>query len=403
MTVDTLKTRTKRELARMARDLGVARWHALRKEELILALCEEKPAATATTARPASPPTARPRNGDLRANGEAHRPAVPAPTSENGHANGHAHAPARPHSNGNGNGHANGHAPARTGLRPEAAAALAAVSASAQHAANSRHQLNHNCEKDRIITLVRDPFWLHCYWELTRSTLDRAKAAMGQDWHSARPILRLMDVTSEETTTVGERHARDIEIHGEVNNWYIDVPSPARSFRVDIGYLARSGRFYILSRSNVVTTPKTRISDGSSNGMRPLGLPSPADYDRDSSIPREFREAFEAQQRSFQPFSFQGLGTGAIPSFGRDFHFHIDAELVVYGRTEPNAKVTLQGESVKLQPDGSFSVRFALPDSRQIIPAVAASPDGVEERTIVLAVERNTKTLEPQIHDGNDL
>jgi hypothetical protein len=43
-----------------------------------------------------------------------------------------------------------------------------------------------------------------------------------------------------------------------------------------------------------------------------------------------------------------------------------------------------------------------LPDSRQIIPAVAASADGVEERTIVLAVERNTKQLEPMIHDGNE-
>jgi hypothetical protein len=48
-------------------------------------------------------------------------------------------------------------------------------------------------------------------------------------------------------------------------------------------------------------------------------------------------------------------------------------------------------------------MRFALPDSRQIIPAVAASADGVEERTIVLAVERNTKELEPMIHDGSEV
>jgi len=45
-------------------------------------------------------------------------------------------------------------------------------------------------------------------------------------------------------------------------------------------------------------------------------------------------------------------------------------------------------------------MRFSLPDSRQIIPAVAVSPDGIEERTIVLAVERNTKQLEPVIRDG---
>ncbi len=65
--------------------------------------------------------------------------------------------------------------------------------------------------------------------------------------------------------------------------------------------------------------------------------------------------------------------------------------------------MTLQGEPVNLRSDGSFTVRFSLPDSRQIIPAVAASADGSEERTIVLAVERNTKELEPMIHDNNDI
>jgi hypothetical protein len=48
-------------------------------------------------------------------------------------------------------------------------------------------------------------------------------------------------------------------------------------------------------------------------------------------------------------------------------------------------------------------MRFRLPDKRLIIPATAASADGVEERTIVLAVERNTKALEPMMHDQGDL
>ena len=65
--------------------------------------------------------------------------------------------------------------------------------------------------------------------------------------------------------------------------------------------------------------------------------------------------------------------------------------------------MTLQGEPVQLRADGTFTVRFSLPDSRQIIPAVAASADGIEERTIVLAVERNTKELEPMIHEINEI
>ena len=117
------------------------------------------------------------------------------------------------------------------------------------------HTLDHACQKDRIIVLTRDSYWIHAYWELSRTTLSRARAALGQDWHEARPILRVMDVSSEDTTSSAERHVRDIPIHGGVNNWYIDVLEPPRSYRVDVGYVSRRGKFYVLARSNVVTTP----------------------------------------------------------------------------------------------------------------------------------------------------
>jgi hypothetical protein len=44
-------------------------------------------------------------------------------------------------------------------------------------------------------------------------------------------------------------------------------------------------------------------------------------------------------------------------------------------------------------------MRYSLTDGRMIIPSVATSADGMEERTIVLAVERNTKHLDPMVHD----
>ena len=80
----------------------------------------------------------------------------------------------------------------------------------------------------------------------------------------------------------------------------------------------------------------------------------------------------------------------------------MDAELIVFGSTEPNAQVTLQGDPIDVRPDGTFTVRFHLPNCRQVIPVVARSRDGVEQQTIVLAVERNTKTMEPIIRDGNE-
>jgi hypothetical protein len=216
-------------------------------------------------------------------------------------------------------------------------------------------------------------------------------------------------VTSHDTTSSAESTIRDIDIHGGCNNWYIDVANPPRSFRVDIGYLSARGRFYVLARSNVVTTPRAGVSDLIDENWADID-PKKADriyamsggYDPTASS-LELKQLFEERLR-------RPMGSPAVTSFGsgayppgkmRKFWFQLDAELIVYGATESNARVTLQGEPVKLRPDGTFTMRFSLPDSRQIIPAVAASADGVEERTIVLAVERNTKQLEPMIHDIN--
>jgi len=263
--------------------------------------------------------------------------------------------------------------------------------------------------KDRIVCMVRDPFWLHCYWEITRQSVQRAEAALGQDWYGAKPILRVLDVTSTDTTSASESIIRDIEIHGGCNNWYLEVSNP-RSYRIDIGYLAKNGIFYVLARSNVVSTPRAGVSDlldenwaDIDTGKADRIFAMSAGFDPTASS-LELKQLFEERLR-------RPMGSPAVTSFGsgafqygkeRKFWFQLDAELIVYGATEPTAKVTLQGEPVKLRPDGTFTMRFSLPDSRQIIPATAASADGVEERTIVLAVERNTKHLEPMIHEVNE-
>ncbi|MEZ6091169.1 MAG: hypothetical protein R3C05_24740 [Pirellulaceae bacterium] len=41
-----------------------------------------------------------------------------------------------------------------------------------------------------------------------------------------------------------------------------------------------------------------------------------------------------------------------------------------------------------------------LPDRRQVLPVVACSPDGLQQRTTVVAVERNTKVMEPISRDA---
>lgn len=77
----------------------------------------------------------------------------------------------------------------------------------------------------------------------------------------------------------------------------------------------------------------------------------------------------------------------------KGFWFNVNAELIIYGATEPTARVTLGGHEIKLRPDGSFSYRFALPDGQYDLPAVAVSADGTEARAAGLKFSRATEYL----------
>jgi hypothetical protein len=84
-------------------------------------------------------------------------------------------------------------------------------------------------------------------------------------------------------------------------------------------------------------------------------------------------------------------GAGAAKSKG--FWFNVNAELIIYGATEPDAKVTLGGHEIKLRSDGTFSFRFALPDGNYDLPAVAVSADGTDGRAAELKFSRQTEYL----------
>jgi hypothetical protein len=254
--------------------------------------------------------------------------------------------------------------------------------------------------KDQLVVMVRDPYWLHAFWELTPQSIQRAQAALAQSWHNCRPILRVFHVSDDGTATP----IRDITIHGGVNNWYVDVADPPQKFRLAIGYQTSGESFYCLARSNFVTTPRAGTSDAVSETWADIA----ANADRifamsggytHKGTSQELQELLEERLRRpmGSPMATRyGCGAGGRDD---DFHFAVDAEIIVYGVSRRDAHVTLKGEPVQLRPDGTFTVRMDLPDRRQVIPVVASTGDGGEQRTIVLAVERNTKVMEPVIRD----
>ena len=74
----------------------------------------------------------------------------------------------------------------------------------------------------------------------------------------------------------------------------------------------------------------------------------------------------------------------------REFFMHVNAEVIFYGGTHPDAKVTIDGKPIALNPDGTFRYHFKFPDGDYNIPIVAVSPDGVEARSATLSFKRET-------------
>ncbi len=264
--------------------------------------------------------------------------------------------------------------------------------------------------RDRLILIVRDSYWIHASWELTRPTVDRARASLAEQWHTVKPVLRLYRSDPDGTTNTSEAVFHDIEVHGGVRNWYIDIPQPPATIRAEIGYLAENNRFHELVASNVVTTAAPGSPDSISEhwadiqpqAERIFALSGGYNEEVDT---RDLKEMFEEKfKRPMGAPSMAQFGSGAETGFRRskNFFFEVDAELLVHGATSPGAYVTISGEPVKLEEDGSFVVRLPLPDRRQVLPIIAATRDGVDEQTVVIMIERNTKVLEPLSKESDD-
>src|SRR5262249_47851538 len=176
MSAERLFAYTRKQLAAMARKRGVSGWHDMSKEDLVSGL------------RRGGNGTQRPTRNHV----------APKPLKNTHHAN-----------------------PQRAAARDTSNSSSSFAEEQVERAkfdigiqtkdlsAKVPKDLPQGYGKDRVVAMVRDPYWLHVYWELTHQSIQRAEAALGQDWHGAKPILRLYDVSAQDTTSTAEAILRD--------------------------------------------------------------------------------------------------------------------------------------------------------------------------------------------------
>ena len=398
MTTASLKEKPVRDLARLAKQHGVAGWHAMRKDQLIRALVRKARSRTpvAAAARSVAVPLLTPMVSPMltpmlmvsrRAQGVAKAVAAVALT------------------------------------KPKAVAIQVQDPAITQRLKHARDRMLKAKDlstppesgrpprpvRDRMVLMVRGPHWLHVFWELTSRSIVRAQAALGQEWHGARPTLRLLQLESGLHASPSERIVREIAVHGGVKNWFIDVREPLR-YRCEIGYLTVSGRFHALVRSNAVSTPTSSQGDTLDVHWGEIVDDCERIYAMSGGFSSEHTS--DELQELFQERLRRPMGPPAARSNAMDdddvaggvtpFDLEVDAELIVYGVTQPGAYVTMQGEPVKVHADGTFRVRIEMPNRRQVLPIVASTADGAARQMVVMAVERNTKSMGLTGRDANE-
>jgi len=255
----------------------------------------------------------------------------------------------------------------------------------------------------KVVLLVRDPEWVFAYWEINDSA--RAQHGLARGMHNKTLALRVYDITDITFTGSNAHRSYDVIINDFTMSWYLRMPEIHRSWCVDLGYYdPQSGDFISLARSNTVQTPSNRISPLADEQwmqisqerleeiLRLSGGFSLMDLRGSENVLRAISEKLKIQIEQAEGAS-AAITSGQIirrPSLEKDFWLVVNTDLIVYGATEPDARVTVQGKPVTLRKDGTFSLRFTLPDGSLMIPVCAINPDGDREREIVPKVKKET-------------
>ncbi len=252
----------------------------------------------------------------------------------------------------------------------------------------------------KIVLLIQDPYWLHAYWEIGDDTRGKL-GLMPRGGHGKKMVMRVYDITGVDNFD-GTNYVsfRDIEVNDFTRNWYFEG-APDRAFVVDLGVVEPPDRFILIARSNIVRTPRDTVSDRTDEEWMIVG----EDFERifkasGGEILKQVMGSGMLVRMVGAPSEISSGGVASsfavipVPPKEKEFWLEVHTELIVYGATEPDAKVTIMGEEVKLDEEGKFATRFYLPEGKYVIPVVATSADGEDRITIIPVVVRSTDKQE---------
>lgn len=301
--------------------------------------------------------------------------------------------------------------------------------------------------ESRVVLMPRDPQWAYTYWDISNEHKESLRYQGGQ-----QIALRLYDVTDISLDYQSPHSVQEYPCDELAREWYLPVPVSDRDYTVEIGYRCADGRWLVLARSAPVRVPPVYPSDWiedqfitlsweedlrsqtflelvppSKRMMTPGGAPGVAGmagnaiYDEIFGLTRSVEaqrvagslygsmQQAPVHEQAISSYVFpSGVGLWALPTLSgvgmsgvgfsgsappvrpRQFWLVADAELIVYGATEPDATVTIGGRPIKLNPDGTFRFQMSFQDGLIDYPIMAVAVDGEQTREIHMKFNRET-------------
>ena len=276
-----------------------------------------------------------------------------------------------------------------------------------------------NSTETKVVFLPRDPEWAYVFWEI--SDKDRETA---QSEGAIRLCLRLADVTNRKDGETNPGTLQEVVVDSHSTEWYLPIPLGGREYNVELGY--RIGHKWMsLAHSSSAKVPSLHPSEQILDQFVPFSLEAPltssdsevesiSSENPDSGLherlyqsattkfrkrrvgSEEFQEGIPEDLNSNNE-SGSGLWASGLNESGiggvtqsRSFWLVADAELIVYGATDPSAKLFIEDQEVPLANDGTFRLQVPFRDGIQNYSIKAIDKDGIDSRNITMKFERVT-------------
>jgi hypothetical protein len=301
--------------------------------------------------------------------------------------------------------------------------------------------------ESRIVLMPRDPQWSYAYWDIPNEHKEELRRQGGQQL-----ALRIYDVTDIDLNYQSPHSVQEYPCDELAREWYLPMPVSDRDYVVDMGYRCADGRWLVLARSAPVRVPPVYPSDwiedqfitinweedlrgktvlqlvppskrmaaamGTQTGNpiydQIFGMAKSAEAQRVAGSLYGSMQQVPVHEQAISSYVFpSGVGMWAVPTVSgltmsgvgmsgvgfsasavpmrpRQFWLVADAELIVYGATEPDATVTIGGRPIKLNPDGTFRFQMSFQDGLIDYPIMAVAVDGEQTRSIHMKFTRET-------------